>query len=430
MSNVKKIRVAIAGVGSCASSLVQGIEWYIQNQKETIGLMYEDIGGYKVTDMEFVVGFDVDNRKIDTLLEKAIFAKPNCSMLVVNDVSNSVEKGARVYPGPILDGVAPHMLDYPEEVSFSPYNPDTVSPISADEYQELLKQLKVDVLLNYMPVGSEEASAFYIENAILAGICIINCMPSYISTEASKRLESLAINHEVTIVGSDMRSAFGASRLSEVLQGSMLDSGLMVTQHIQENKSCNTTQGQEHIRNGRTAGPDFLNMANQERLHSKHVSKEAVLNGQSVIRDKSIAGMTMYAGPSLTVIQKPGGTYIGSDNKVAVLDIVAYGWAGARYELFARMSVQDSPNSASIVADAIRFCKVAREEGVIGYLRGPSAWSQKSPPVQMKTNDAKFECDALARRIITPMVEKQLIGNKPQVDDLDWTFQSNKTDYE
>lgn len=148
------------------------------------------------------------------------------------------------------------------------------------------------------------------------------------------------------------------------------------------------------------------------------------------VRDQSIAGKSLFAGPSLTVMQKPGGKYVGTDNKVANLDIVAYGWAGARYELTARLSVQDSPNSSGIVADAIRFCKVASELGVVGFLRGPSAWSQKTPPVQMKTSDSKFECDALARRILTPTVEKQLAKNNPIPSELEWTFQSDKTDYD
>lgn len=424
----QKIRVAVAGVGSCASALIQGIQWYHNNPEETVGLTYQDIGGYKVTDLEFVVGFDVDCRKVNRHLRDAIFANPNCNMYLGDDtLLDVVGAQATVYRGPTLDGIAPHMRDLPPEVSFVE---STDEAITDDQYRYILEHRRVDVLLNYMPVGSEEASAFYIKNAIKAGVHVINCMPSFISTKASKELEALAIEAGVTIVGSDMRSQFGASRLSEVLQGSMLDSGLDVTQHIQMNMAAGTTQGMENVRTGRTANTDFLNMMYKERLHSKHISKENVLNGQNAVRDMTTAGKTMYAGPSLTVVQKPGGEYVGSDNKIANLDIVAYGWAGARYELTARLSVQDSPNSSGIVADAIRFCKVASELGVVGYLRGPSAWSQKTPPVQMKTADSKFECDALARRIVTPMVAKQLKENNPNPEELDWTFQKDKTDYE
>lgn len=424
MSN--KIRVAIVGVGSCASALIQGIQYYTNNPDDHAGLMYPDIGGYTADDVEFVIGFDVDYRKVGTRLNKAIYQQPNCNMTVIPEGSDlsCISSTARVYRSPTLDGIAPHMLQYPEQVSFRESDSDA---ITAQEYKDLLTGSGVDVLLNYVPVGAEEAAKFHIENAIEAGVHIVNCMPTYISTDDAKELEKLAIKHGVCIVGSDMRSAYGASRLSEVLQGSMLDSGLVVTQHIQENKAAGTTQG-DCRRTGRTANTDFLNMADQSRLYNKWVSKENVLTGQSVVRDISVAGTTQYAGPSLTVVQRPGGEYVGSDNKIANIDMIAYGWAGARYELTARLSVQDSPNSGGIVFDALRFCKVAQELGVRGFLRGASAHSQKTPPMQMKTNDSKFECDALARRVVTPLTQKQI--GEINLDELDYTFQSDKSSYE
>jgi myo-inositol-1-phosphate synthase len=390
--------------------------------------MFQDIGGYSAPNFNFVVGFDVDSRKVGQRLNKAIYAKPNCNMEVFppgHDMS-CIANESLVYRSPTLDGIAPHMNDLNENVSFLE---DTVTKaITAAEYRSILKDRKVDVLLNYMPVGSEEAARWHIENAIKAGVHVVNCMPTYISTADAMELEQLAIDNGVTIVGSDMRSDYGASRLSEVLQGSIMDSGLLVTQHIQENKACGTTQG-DMRRTGRTANTDFLNMATKDRLKNKHISKENVLNGQAVVRGKDIAGLTMYAGPSLTVFQKPGDEYIGSDNKIANIDMVFWGWAGARYELTARLSVQDSPNSAGIVYDAIRFCKVASEMGIVGYLRGPSAWSQKTPPEQLKTADAKFECDALARRVLTDKTTPQLKENNPKVKDLTYTFQSGENDY-
>ncbi|MEM4261308.1 MAG: Myo-inositol-1-phosphate synthase [Candidatus Woesearchaeota archaeon] len=429
---MKKIRVAIIGVGSCAKSLVEGIQYYNEHPEDKVGLMYPDIGGYKSSDIQFVCGFDVDIRKVNHQLKDALRAKPNCSMDHVKEILDDgptacIEKGAMVYSGTLLDGVAPHMLDLPEDISFR------IGAIPAEPFDrivELLKYHKVDVVLNYLPVGSEKASAFYVDAVIKAGCHFVNCMPTFIGTEQAKILEQRFIDAGLTIIGSDMRSAYGASRLSEVLQGSMLDSGLLVTQHIQLNMACGSTQGQENIRIGRTANTDFLNMAEKERLYNKHVSKENVLKGQNIVRNESIAGMTMYAGPSLTVQQKPGGKYVGTDNKVCNIDIVAYGFAGARYELTARLSVQDSPNSGGVVVSAIRFCKVASEMGIVGYLRGPSAWTQKTPPVQLSTNDAKFECDALARRILTPLTEAQLSSKRPKAVDLLYTFQDNKTDYE
>lgn len=429
---MSKIKVGIIGVGSCAKSLVEGIQYYNENPEDKIGLMYEDIGGYSVHDIEFVIGFDIDKRKVNKKLAKALRAQPNCAMDHVDKItttsnSSCVSSDALVYSAPELDGIAPHMHDYPDEVTFVN---GAVPAESFERTVELLQYHNVDVLINYLPVGSEEATKYWVDVALEAGIHFVNCIPTLISTKDAMTTEQRFIDAGLTIVGSDMRSAWGASRMSEVLQGAMLDSGLMVTQHIQMNMAAGSTQGQEHIRTGRTANTDFLNMAKQERLHNKHISKENVLKGQNLVRDESTAGMTLFAGPSLTVQQKPGGDYISSDNKIANFDMIAYGFAGARYELTARLSVQDSPNSGGVVVSAIRFCKVANEMGIVGYLRGPSAWTQKTPPVQLKTEDAKFECDALARRVLTPMTEAQLKDRRPKAKDLPHTFQDSKTDYE
>ena len=425
---MSKINVAIIGVGNCAKSLVEGVQYYIQNPEDKVGLMYPDIGGYTVNDIEFVCGFDIDPRKVGTHLINALRSRPNCAMDHVDSLDfTCVNSLAEVYSGPELDGVASHMLDYPEEVSFRT-GADTA--LSKKQVAEKLNFHKVDVVINYLPVGSEKATEFYMAACLEAGCHFVNCIPTLIETNKSKLVEQSFIDKGLTIVGSDMRSAWGASRLSEVLQGAMIDSGLQVTQHIQMNMAAGSTQGQENIRTGRTANTDFLNMAYKERLHSKHVSKENVLKGQNVVREEPTAGMTLYAGPSLTVFQKPGGDYVGSDNKIANLDIVAYGFGGARYEMSARLSVQDSPNSGGVVVSAIRFCKVASEMGIVGFLRGPSAWTQKTPPVQLKTEDAKFECDALARREYTKMTEPQMMKNNPKALDLPYTYQAGHTDYE
>ena len=429
---MSKIKAGIIGVGSCAKSLVEGVQYYNENPEDKIGLMYEDIGGYSVHDIEFVIGFDIDKRKVNKKLARALRAQPNCAMDHVDKItttsnSSCVDKDAMVYSAPEMDGIAPHMHDYPDEVTFVN---GAVPAESFERSVELLQYHDVDVLINYLPVGSEEASKYWIDVALEAGIHFVNCIPTLISTEDAMVTEQRFIDAGLTIVGSDMRSAWGASRMSEVLQGAMLDSGLRVTQHIQMNMAAGSTQGQEHIRTGRTANTDFLNMAKQYRLHNKHVSKENVLKGQNSVRGESTAGMTLFAGPSLTVQQKPGGDYISSDNKIANFDMVAYGFAGARYEMSARLSVQDSPNSGGVVVSAIRFCKVASEMGIVGYLRGPSAWTQKTPPLQLKTQDAKFECDALARRVLTDITTPQLKENRPKAKNLPHTFQDAKNDYE
>ena len=275
---MSKIKVGIVGVGSCAKSLVEGIQYYNENPEDKIGLMYEDIGGYKVHDIEFVLGFDIDKRKVNKKLAEALRAKPNCAMdhvdqIYTNGESNvsCIADGASVYSAPELDGIAPHMHDYPDEVTFV----NGAQPAeSFDRTVELLKYHDVDVLVNYLPVGSEEASKYWVDVALAAEVHFVNCIPTLISTQDAVTTEQRFIDKGLSIVGSDMRSAWGASRMSEVLQGAMLDSGLMVTQHIQMNMAAGSTQGQEHIRTGRTANTDFLNMAKEYRLKNKHVSKE------------------------------------------------------------------------------------------------------------------------------------------------------------
>lgn len=428
----KKIRVAIVGVGNCAKSLVEGVQYYNENPWDNVGLMYKDIGGYASSDIEFVCGFDVDIRKVNHALKTALRAKPNCAMDHVKEIvdtgqTSCIEEGALVYSGPLLDGVAPHMLELPEDISF---RIGAIPAESFDRVVELLKYHRVDVVINYLPVGSEKASEFYVSAAIKANCHFVNCIPTFIGIKQAQSLEQRFIDAGLTFVGSDMRSGVGGSRLSEVLQGMFLDAGMMVTQHIQLNMACGATQGKETIRSGTSANTDFSNMKTQERLHNKHISKENVLKGQNIVRDIPYAGQTYYAGPSLTVLQKPGGTYYGSDNKVCNIDLIAFGFGGARYELSCRLSVQDSPNSGTIVISAIRFCKVASELGIVGALRGVSAYTQKSPAVQLSSADAKFECDALSRRIITPINEAQLKSKNPVADELLYTFQDVKTDYE
>jgi myo-inositol-1-phosphate synthase len=423
-----RIKVGIIGAGNCAKSLVEGIQYYAQNPEDKVGLMYEDIGGYTVNDIEFVIGFDIDPRKVNKPLSVALRAAPNCAMDHVREIDNTcIAEGTMVYCAPVMDGVAPHMLKYHQDVSFRTSDERAKT---TDEIITLIKDTKVDVLINYLPVGSEDATRFWIDISIKAGVHFVNCIPTLIETKETQVVEQRFIDAGLTIVGSDMRSAWGSSRMSEVLQGAMLDSGLMITQHIQMNMAAGSTQGQENIRTGRTANTDFLNMAKQERLVNKHISKENVLKGQNIVRDESICGMTLFAGPSLTVQQKPGGRHLGSDNKIANFDIVAYGFAGARYEIAARLSVQDSPNSGGVVVSAIRFCKVASEMGIVGFLRGPSAWTQKTPPLQLRTQDAKFECDALSRRVLTDLTTPQLKDRNPKAKDLPYTFQDGKNDYE
>ena len=429
MSN-EKIKIAIIGVGNCAKSLVEGTQYYIQHPEDKIGLTFPDIGGYTVNNLEFVVGFDVDRRKIGKWLGDALRSKPNCAMNHVEKIDNTcVPESARCYAVPLFDGVAPHMLAYPEEVTFSPYDPEEVTPLTKDEIVRILKETEATVLVNYLPVGTEEGSRFWVDIALEAGLHFVNCIPTLIGTDETKQIEQRFIDAGLTIVGSDMRSIWGASRMSEVLQGAMLDAGLYITQHIQMNMAAGSTQGQENVRTGRSSNTDFANMKYASRLKNKHISKENVLKGQNTVRGQGIEGTTLFAGPSLVIEQKPGGQYIGTDQKIANFDIVAYGFAGARYELTARLAVQDSANSAGIVISAVRFCKVASEMGIVGFLRGSSAFTQKTPPVQLTSADALYECMALARKQLTKLTEPQLKENDPKAENLEYTEQFAETDY-
>ena len=431
---MSKIKVGVIGVGNCAKSLVEGIQFYNENPNDHVGLMYPDIGGYSASDIEFVIGFDVDRRKVNRSFIEALRAAPNCAMDHVKEIletgdnsPGAVAPNAMVYSSPTLDGVAEWMEYYPEEVSF---RTGAEEAKSFDDIVKLIKESGTEVLVNYLPVGSEKATRFYIDVALKAGVHFVNCIPTLIETKETQQIEQKFINAGLTFVGSDMRSAWGASRLSEVLQGAMIDGGLHVTYHTQTNRIGGATQGREHIRSGVTSNTDFINMAEKERLHNKHISKENVLKGQNTVRGVNYAGDTLYAGPSLTVLQKPGGDYVGSDNKIADIDVVAFGFGGARYTLQARLSCQDSPNSGGVVISAIRFCRTAAEMGIVGILRGPSAYTQKTPPVQLTTADAKFECDALARRELTSMTRPQLASANPKAKNLPYTYQEGKTDYE
>src|SRR5574343_80832 len=205
----EKIRCCIVGVGNCAKSLVEGIQYYNENPTDKVGLMYSEIGGYTPGDIQFVCGFDVDVRKVNHPLKEALRAKPNCAMnhvdVILDEGPNAcIEKGAMVYSGPELDGIAPWMLDYPEDVSF---RTGAIPAEPFDRIVDLLKYHKVDVVINYLPVGSEDASRYYIDAAIQAKCHVVNCIPTLISTEDTQEYEQKFIDAGLTIVGSDMRSA-------------------------------------------------------------------------------------------------------------------------------------------------------------------------------------------------------------------------------
>ena len=376
------IRVAVVGLGNCASALLQGVAVAKAKERPLTGLSYEKIGGFGAADLDFVIGFDVDARKVNFTMAEAVFASPNCCWPIAKSAGElSHLPSGLVLMGPVLDGVAAHMLNAPEDEGFRVAQGSEGAAVSAAEAIALLKDSGVDVLINYLPVGSQRATEWWAEVCLEAGVALCNCIPVFIASDAA--WEKKFKDRGLPLIGDDMRSQFGASVLSQMLQELAFDRGHVVKAHIQQNVGGNT---------------DFLNMLDKSRLTNKKISKENVIRSQNDIRGVSSEGSFLFAGPS---------DYIRyyKDNKIATIHMELEGFAGAPVSLQARLSVQDSPNSAGVVIDAVRFLKVAREMGISGSLRGASAFTQKTPPEQLMFSDAKRECDALSDRKFTPLTD-------------------------
>ncbi len=358
---MKPIRIAIVGVGNCASSLVQGITYYRRRKEPPgergLGLMHYDIGGHRPGDMEVVAAFDVDRRKVGKPLSEAIFAAPNCTKRLVSKLDGT---GVRVQMGKLLDGVSPHMADYRQEERF------VTSRRRPADVTRVLRHSGAEVLLNYLPVGSEKATRFYAECALRAGVSLINCIPVFIVSDPvwQKRFAKRGI----PIVGDDVKAQVGATVVHRVLSKLFDDRGVTVDATYQLNVGGNT---------------DFLNMLDQTRLVSKRISKTEAVQSQLGV---PLAADRIHIGPS---------DYIAwlDDNKVCFLRMEGRGFAGVPLNLELRLSVEDSPNSAGMVIDAIRCLKLARERGISGPLYSVSAYTMKHPPRQYFDAEAKLLLD-------------------------------------
>lgn len=376
---MSKIKIGIIGVGNCASSLVQALKYYSENEAES-GLMMPNIGDYVPKDIEVVCAFDVDERKVGKNLNEAIYAAPNCTMDLCH--VNKDEFLILVHSSPRLDGVSDHMLKEHENYSFRPVPHN--QELTPEEIVNIVNKSGVDILINYLPVGSQQATEFWAQVCIETGVSFLNCIPVFIAS--NPQWEYKFIQAGIPLIGDDMKSEFGASILSQVLQELAFARGHRVKAHIQRNVGGNT---------------DFLNMENKDRLSSKKISKENVIKSQNTIRGLSTQGSFLHAGPSEYI------RYYG-DNKVANFRLELEGLMGSPVVLDAQLSVQDSPNSAGVVIDAIRYLKVARELGIVGALRGPSAFTQKTPPLQMTMENAQAECRALSNRELTNVTNQQV----------------------
>jgi myo-inositol-1-phosphate synthase len=353
---VGNIRLALAGVGNCASALVQGIEYYQQFQEQQadwpLGLMHRRIGAYGPGDMKVVAAFDIDARKVGRPVSEAIFALPNCCLKILDQVSPSP---VTVRMGPVLDGVSPHMADYPPEQTF------VVSQEEPVDVTRALQESGAEVLLNYMPVGSEKAARHYAECCLAAGVSFINCMPTFIVSDPDwgSRFQQAGI----PVVGDDVKSQLGATILHRTLVHLLQKRGLTVDRTYQLNVGGNT---------------DFLNMLNRERLATKKRSKTEAVS--SLLPD-GFHQDNLHVGPSDYVPWQ-------KDNKIAFLRLEARGFGGFPMHMEIRLSVEDSPNSGGCMIDAIRCVKLARDRGVGGPLPSISAYTMKHPPEPMNDEEA------------------------------------------
>ncbi|MBA4416525.1 MAG: inositol-3-phosphate synthase [Syntrophus sp. (in: bacteria)] len=348
-----EVRVGIVGVGNCASSLVQGLSYYSRKNDEIIGLMHYDICGYEPKDIKVAAAFDIDRRKVRKSLGEAIFAAPNCTRIIEKDLLPS---NVTVAMGNVLDGVSPHMIDYSEERRF------LVSEEDPDDVVRILKESGVEILINYLPVGSQKASEFYARCCLECGVSLINCIPVFIASET--KWAALFEVKGIPIVGDDVKSQIGATIIHRTLAKLFNDRGVKIDRTYQLNTGGNT---------------DFLNMLNRERLASKKISKtEAV---QSTL-DIPILPDNIHIGPSDYVPWQ-------EDNKVCFIRIEGRIFGDVPINLELRLSVEDSPNSAGSMIDAIRCCKVARDRGIGGVLQSISAYTMKHPLKQFPDEVAR-----------------------------------------
>jgi myo-inositol-1-phosphate synthase len=350
------IKVAIVGIGNCASSLIQGIHYYRGKKPEdAIGLMHWEIGGYIPSDIHVVAAFDVDQRKVGLDLHQAIFAKPNCTKIFYDDLLPS---GVFVKMGKVLDGISGHMQDSDDERTF--WLAQASEPTKHDVIQSL-KETGAEVMLNYLPVGSEDASRFYANCALEAGVALVNNIPVFIASDPlwAKRFE----DRQIPIIGDDIKSQLGATITHRTLTDLFKKRGVKLERTYQLNTGGNT---------------DFLNMLNHDRLLSKKKSKtEAV----QAVTGERLASENIHIGPSDYVAWQ-------KDNKVCFIRMEGKLFGDIPMNLELRLSVEDSPNSAGVAIDAIRCARLALDRKQGGVLQGPSAYFCKHPLRQFTDDDA------------------------------------------
>jgi myo-inositol-1-phosphate synthase len=343
-----EINVAVIGVGNCASSLVQGVQYYRKAKREEFvpGLMHVDLGGYHVGDIRFVAAFDIDKNKVGKDLAQAIYAPPN-NTIRFSDVPDT---GVKVERGMTHDGLGKYLSQVISK-----------APGATSNIVQILKDTGTHVVVNFLPVGSEMATKWYIEQVLDAGCGFVNCIPVFIAREQywQKRFEERGL----PVIGDDIKSQVGATITHRVLTHLFRQRGVKLERTYQLNFGGNT---------------DFLNMLERERLHSKKVSKTQAVTSQL---DYDMGADNIHIGPS---------DYVPwlQDRKFCYIRMEGRTFGDVPLNLELKLEVWDSPNSAGVVIDAIRCCKLAMDRGLKGALIGPSAYFMKSPPVQYSDDEA------------------------------------------
>ena len=356
-SNKKKVRVAIVGVGNCASSLVQGVQYYREAKQDDFvpGLMHVNLGGYHISDIEFSAGFDVDQGKVGKDLGEAIYAAPNNTYRF----AAVPPLGVNVYRGMTHDGLGKYLSRV-----------ITKSSRQTDEIVKILKDTGTDVVVNYLPVGSEEATKWYVEQIIQAGVGLVNCIPVFIAREQYWQDRFKEAN--LPVIGDDIKSQVGATIVHRMLARLFRERGVKLERTMQLNVGGNT---------------DFYNMLERERLESKKISKTNAVTSQL---DYDLGEENVHIGPS---------DYVAwlTDRKWAYIRLEGRTFGDVPLNVELKLEVWDSPNSAGVVIDAVRMVKLALDRGISGALEGPSAYLMKSPPVQYHDDIAREMTETFIR---------------------------------
>ncbi|HEW63480.1 inositol-3-phosphate synthase [Fervidicoccus fontis] len=365
-----KIKVGLIGIGNCASAIVQGVLLSKKDPDKTKEILFTDIGGYKIEDIDFTLAIDVDVRKIGKDLGDAIFEGPNLFPKIVDDTKT----GVKVIAGPVLDGVADHMRNI-----FMPHNKE----VTMEEIVSAIKSSGTEVLVNMLPVGSEEATRFYAEAAIKAGVAFINGMPVFIASDPKGEWQEKFKKAGLPVLGDDVKGQFGATILHSSLTALMRERGLRINETYQLNIGGNT---------------DFLNMKEEERLRSKRESKtSAVLN--TLTNPKEILEKNrIRIGPSDWV------PFLGN-TKIAYIYVRATSFLGFPVELDVKLKVDDKSQYAAAMIDVIRLAKLALDNGLSGAIHEASAYYMKHPP---KPVSSPYEARSLLEEFIRKYGKKSI----------------------